>query len=136
MGYDLMASNKKLKTFRMGLSFTTLLEAANYMFPCVHRGGRYYFVTGVDDRFPVGSGYPSIIANDGFRFTANEARWLARIARNYVEIQKTLPDNPKYEILSVKYIDYPFPYKIRGDWVELFSDFADWADKSRGFKVY
>jgi hypothetical protein len=27
----------------------------------------------------------------------------------------------------------PYPEKIRDDWPPLFSAFADWAEKSRGF---
>lgn len=40
----------------------------------------------------MGDKYPLLLSNDGFAVTDEEAKIMARIARNYVTIQRTLPD--------------------------------------------
>ncbi len=154
MGYDLSARNKELDSFHFGaFSFPVLLEACGYLFSSIHKGGRWYCAFGADNR--MGDRYPGILANDGFRVTAEEAKIMARIARNFVTIQRTLPDEDMTDGINGKdatinrerLVDLlaaamhggareEWPQKIRTDFVDLFEAFADWADKSRGFAIH
>lgn len=148
MGYDLHANNKKLPTMHMGLSWIYLLEQCGSYFTCVHGGARWYMIFDErmtthyhvdDDDKPaqvVDQSYPAILCNCGFKVTAEEARVLARIARNYAAIQRTLLE-PTEQDQSIALPDYrkPFPQWIRRDWVDLYEQFAEWAEQSRGFRV-
>jgi hypothetical protein len=155
MGYDLCPRNKELEEFHFSsFSFPLLIEACGYLFACVHNGSQYCFVPGVDKRMPVGDTYPRLLSNDRFPVTAEEARIMARIARNFVAIQRTLPDENKPDDARSKMewrkedllaalnkgmfgaaAAEPWPVKIREDWTNKFEEFADWADKSGGFTI-
>lgn len=154
MGHDLYPNNEKLEKFHMGLAWSHLLEQCGSYFTYVSLGARWYMVhdermtTHFHDldekedgeRAPViDKQYPAIICNCGFEITEEEARVLARIARNYAAIQRTV-EEPSEEDLNIPIStpDYlkPFPRYIRRDWVELFEQFAKWAEQSNGFKVY
>ena len=154
MGYDLEASNKKAGWFHFGaFSFPVLLEACGYLWPCIQNGGQWYCAFGVDKRMPDGDTYPTLISNDGFRVTAEEAHIMARIARNFVVIQRSLPDSDKtadarskssfnkedvMQLLGRTMFggEKQWPVKIRDDFVGRFEQFADWAEGSRGFKIH
>jgi hypothetical protein len=158
MSYDLAPNNKTLKTFTLGaFSFPILLEACGYLWPCIHNGGQYYCAFGADPRMPNGDSYPKLLSNDGFPVTAAEARIMARIARNLVAIQRTLPDPTPEELKGAGYAQKTtfqredveemllramgggkenWPMKIRTDFTDKFEQFADWADKSGGFKIW
>lgn len=157
MSYDLKPRNKKVEWFRMGaFSFPILLEACGALFPCIHNGGQWYCAFGVDPRMPQGDSYPTILSNDGFTVTADEARIMARIARNVVAIQRTLPDPSPEELasagisqkMSFRREDVErlllhamsgakdhWPLKIRTDFTDQFERFAEWADRSGGFEI-
>ena len=154
MGYDLIARNKSADTFHFGaFSFPVLLEACGYLFPCIHNGSRWYCVFGVDPRMPKSDKYPRVLSNDGFKVTAEEAKIMARIARNYVEIQHSLPDSNETQDMRSKSVfakddveklmnamhgnkDEPWPVKIRTDFAAKFAEFAEWAEKSGGFEIH
>lgn len=159
MGYDLKATNADVEPFRFGaFSFPVLLEACGYLWPCIHRGGQWYCTFGVDPRMPQGDNYPALLSNDGFKVTAEEARIMARVARNFVAIQRTLPDptpeemegagwnqKPIFERKDVEQVlmramsgaaPGPWPVKIRADFTDLFEKFAPWAERSGGFAVF
>ena len=136
MGYDLRPRNKALKTFYLGaFSFPVLLEACGYLWPCINKGPKWYCVFGVDKRMPKGQTTPHLITNDGFRVTAQEARIMARTARNFVAIQRSLPDQEGQDIFVPAALEH-WPRKIRDDWVEKFEAFAEWAEQSRGFAIW
>lgn len=125
MGYDLRAKKEGVEDFNIGaFSFPVLIEACGYLFPCISIGARYCYVPGVDPRIEHG---PTLITNDGFPVTEEEAKIMARIARNYVAIQRNLPDDQR---------DHEQPMKIRKDFVDKFERFAEWADKSGGFEIW
>lgn len=129
MGYDLEPSNKKADWFHFGaLSWPVLLEACGYLWPAIQNGGQWYCVFGVDKRMPKGHTYPEIITNDGFRVTAEEGRIMARVARNFVAIQRSLPE--------VRGPGDEWPVAIRDDFVDKFDAFATWAEKARGFRIH
>lgn len=156
MGYDLIALDPEADSFHFGaFSFPALLEACGYLFPCIHQGGRWYCAWGTTDpRFPAGGQYPGILSNDGFEVTAEEARIMARIARNVVAIQRTLPETSAVDDLRSKAgfdredllrmiqqsmhgsaSSEPWPVKIRADFTDKFERFAAWAETSGGFRI-
>jgi hypothetical protein len=158
MSYDLAPTNKKAGTFSFGaFSFPILLDACGYLFPCIHNGGQWYCAFGVDPRMPQGDTYPRILSNDGFKVTANEARIMARVARNLVAIQRSLPDPSPEELagagiqqkMEFKREDVEamllramsgakehWPLKIRSDFTDKFERFAEWAERSGGFEIW
>jgi hypothetical protein len=155
MGYDLKANNDKLEGYHFGaFSFPVLLEACGYLFASIHHGGQWYCVFDQDER--MGAEYPRILSNDGFEVTADEAKIMARIARNYVAVQRSLPEENRglginsqakafgkedvLKMLARGMNDAPYneiwPMKIRDDFTEKFEQFAPWAEQSGGFKIY
>lgn len=154
MGHDLYANNKSLEPLHMGSAWIHLLEQCGTYFPFVSQGARWYMPydqrmtthfhepegDANGERAPViDKHYPAIICNCGFEITEEEAKVLARIARNYAAIQRTLKEPPEEElnvpITTPNYLK-PFPKYIRRDWVELYEQFAEWAEQSNGFKVH
>lgn len=155
MGYDLAAKNEDAGDFHFGaFSFPILLEACGYLWPCIHNGGQWFCVFGADPRMPEGDTYPQLLSNDGFEVTDEEAKIMARIARNFVAVQRRLPDENKTEDTRSK-VEFrkddiqkmlikamsggttdPWPVKIREDFTDKFEKFADWAEKSGGFAIH
>lgn len=152
MSYDLTPNNKGIEEFHFGaFSFPVLLEACGYLFSAIHSGGRWYCAFGLDER--MGKDYPNILSNVGFVVTAEEARTMARIARNFVAIQRTLPDENKTEDMRSKASfvkqdieamlinamhgnsNEPWPVKVRTDFTVKFEKFAEWAEQSDGFTI-
>lgn len=152
MSYDLKPKNQSAGDFRLGaLSFPVLLEACGYLFSCINKGPHWYCVFGVDER--MGNEYPRLTTNDGFPVTEEEAKIMARIARNFVAIQRSLPDENLTEDARSKSSfkqedvmdammrgifggEVNWPVKIREDWVDKFEKFADWAEQSGGFEIW
>jgi hypothetical protein len=126
MGYHLRPKNESTDAFYFGaFSFPVLLESCGYLFLCVQVGARWCYAPGADPR--MGSIYPRLLTNDGFPVTDDEARIMARMARNFVAIQRSLPDDqPEHER----------PMKIRKDFTDKFEQFAEWAEKSGGFEIW
>lgn len=122
MGYDLKPIKRDTEDFHFGAwSWPVLVEACGYLFACVSIGARYCYQPDADERFKAG---PTLITNDGIKITATEAKLMARVARNFVAIQRGLPD------------DSDAPKKIRTDFVDRFEAFAGWAEKSGGFRIW
>jgi hypothetical protein len=153
MGYDLTPKNDDAGDFHFGaFSFPVLLEACGYLFSSIHNGGRWYCTFGTDPR--MGDSYPLILSNDGFAVTDEEAKIMARIARNFVAVQRTLPDEQKGDgmesdgvfdrarieklMIQAMHADSPqkWPIKIRTDFTNRFEKFAEWAEKSGGFEIW
>lgn len=140
MSYTLEPINNNLESFHFGsFSFGHLLEACGYLWPCIHKMGKWFCVFGVDERFPIGDEYPSILTNDGFTVTLEEANIMARIARNWVAVQQELllADHPVDEAddLFKPCFEQQWPRRVRDDWVEIFKQFAEWAEQSNGFTI-
>lgn len=126
MSYDLRPNNEELGEFDFGaFSWPILLEACGYYFIAIKKGPRWNFVAGVDER--MGDTYPKILSNDGFQVTEEEAKVMARIARNFVATQRALPDTEEKDA---------WPARIRTDFVDRYEKFADWAEKSGGFSIH
>jgi hypothetical protein len=121
MGFDLHATKRGVEDFHLGaFSWPVLLEACGYLFPCVNGQGQY--CCPVDDKKWIQIG-----TNDGFKIGPTDAKLMARVARNFVKIQRTLPPDDR---------DNKWPMRIRTDFVDRFDAFADWAEKSGGFKIW
>jgi hypothetical protein len=153
MSYDFRPRNEEAGEFHLGaFSWPFLLEACGYLFPAIHRGGQWYQAPNDDPRFQ--GEYPETLSNDGFAVTEEEAQIIARIARNFVAIQRTLPEenrgaglmkqmeiNREDLLARMREVLYgsdpqPWPLKIRDDFVEKFAAFADWAEQSGGFEIH
>ncbi len=155
MGYDLTAKNPDVDEFHFGaFSWPVLLEACGCLWPSLHSGGQWYCVFEAEPRFE-GCSYPPPLANDGFEVTAEEARIMARMARNFVAIQRTLPDDhisggltgkPEFrredveailkKAMTGRSLDEKWPVKVRADFTDRFEKFADWAERSGGFEIH
>ena len=154
MGYDLESKNNG--SFHFGaFTFPVLLDACGYLWPCIGSGSQWYCVWGADSRMPDGDDYPRLRSNDGFEVTEEEAKIMARVARNFVAIQRSLPETHrgtgtadtqvefKREDIAKSLMkgmfggpDGPWPRKVRDDFVDRFEEFAEWAEDSGGFAIW
>ena len=133
MGYDLSPRRKDAGPFHFGaFSWLVLVERTmGTLYPMTHDGPRWVCAFGADPRMPAGDGYPRLISNDGFRVTADEARIMARCARNYVSIQQAV----RLAMQEAPAEKWAY-LLIRQDFVDLFERFAPWAEKSGGFRIW
>lgn len=156
MGYDLTAHNMDAGDFHFGaFSWGPLVASCGTLWPFMLRGGQWYCVWGVDERMPHGDDYPRIISNDGMVITEEEAKIMARCARNLVAIQRSLPDEnadqsavgrktmtkdslmeAMTKVMTGEALNEKWPVKLRADFVDGYEKFADWAEKSGGFKIH
>jgi hypothetical protein len=127
VGYDLVPENPDAGGFHFSAwTFPVLLEACGYLYTCVQRGPRWHAVFGPDPRMgPPGSRYPRLISNDGFPVSDEEARIMARVASNFVLLNR--PD-PGTNIEPVQH--------IRADFLDRFEAFSQWAENCGGFAIW
>jgi len=96
MGYDLTALNPKdpeQTDFHLGaFSYPVILEITSGLFPALHHQGQYYMPGGIEDERFKDAKYPPELANDGFVVTDEEAKIMARFCRNWVRVQRSLPE--------------------------------------------
>jgi hypothetical protein len=156
MPYDLKPNREEAGVHTIGaFSFTHVLGACNHLFPIINERGRWYRVLGVDDRF-VNPNYPEIMMVEGFPVTDEEARIMARLVRNWVAIQRSLPEehrgggllnqsaepiNRERMMAALKQAlsgqtEEPWPIKVRDDFTDKAEAFAAWAATSGGFRIY
>lgn len=101
MGYDLVATNKKLKHFHFDIfSWPRCVNIFGYLF-------------GMDKR--MGTGYPRIFTNDGFKVTALESKIMARMIENYLALEE--------EKIGLS------------RWKDQLKRFSKWLKESGGFKI-
>lgn len=159
MGYILKPKKKSAGDFEFGaFSFPVLLEVTNHLFACIHHGGKWYCDFAADPRMVIDSEkpneYPKILS-DGFEVTHEEAVIMARMAKNWVAIQRSLPESHEnankaiqngvfkrddlMDILSSAIsncsIEPEWPRKIRTDFVDKIEKFTEWAPKTGGFVI-
>lgn len=139
VGYDLSPKNPDAGKFHFGArSFPVLLEVCGYLFSSVCRGERWYCVFGMDER--IGDALPLIGSSEAFEVAEQEARVMARIARNFVVVQRSLPnknathDKASYTKVELEKIlicavdgNQPgkWPVKLPTDFVNQFERFAE-----------
>lgn len=137
MGYDLRPRNSEVDTFSMGsFSYAWMMDTAVGM--VVGYG------PGIEPGSYVSYQRPDkcdLMYNDGGRISAKEAKEMAKIARLVAAQQDLLHyhfdrlDEATKKIYSEnKSKLYNLP--VRKDFVQKLKDFADFAEKSGGFKVY
>lgn len=142
MGNYLRPRNKENDAFYMGWgSWQWLLDHAGLMWPLVFEGPKWYMVTGIISRMPDGDTYPRPL-DGSFKVYAGEARHLARVARNLAEMNKTLSPQQGLKFRDFQIIDGKTYYGtepmfecFREDWNDLYLRFADWAERSGGFRI-
>lgn len=137
MGFDLHPRNKAAGNFHMGaFSWHWMLEAGV--------GLPFGYGKGIEPAQFVCGGRKDgkcIAYNDGARISAKEAREMAKIARwvaDYQDHKRRIfceaSDEVKKRWEEDKYRLYSLP--VREDFVEKTRSFAEWAEKSGGFRVY
>lgn len=135
MGYDLKPRNKPAG-WHHARGWSWMLEAGVGL-PVGHgRGytpGTFIYSSRPDGR--------SLGYNDGARVTAKEARQMAQIARWIAEHQGRVyeqwmlePEQERARMVKNDHRIYEPP--IRRDFITGLMEFADWAEKSGGFRVY
>lgn len=135
MGFDLSAVKEDGGEFHFGaFSWPVLLEACGYLFPYVQKGARWHHAPAVDplvtDENPYG--YRLLGSNDNFCVSEDDAKLMARVARNFAALND--PDGALAQAgFGVKSDGRPDP--IRADFIEKIGEFAEWAEQSGGFYV-
>lgn len=137
MGYDLRPRNAGVSTFSMGaFSYAWMMDSpvgavVGYC-PGIEPGS--YLVDERPDK-------KDLMYNDGGKISAKEAKEMAKVARLVAKQQDMLQEHfdSLDEATQRKYRDntlklYKLP--VRKDFVQKLKDFADFAEKSGGFKVY
>ena len=155
MSYRLKATDERVEDLDFGaFSFLSLLEACGYLFPSILIGGRWHMAPTDDARYER-CDYPPILGNDGFEVTELEAGVMARVARNFASMQRSLPGHvyqcePEVgapvgpggirSIVVGSSGESPVlwigPEKIRPDMVDRIEAFAEWAERSGGFRIW
>lgn len=137
MGYDLRARNKGVATFSIGaFSWPWMLENGVGLPICHGRGvtpASFVYKTRPDGK--------CVAYNDGARVTAKEAKQMAQIARWVADYQYTLhelwmqqTEEERGHQANNNHRLYNVP--VRRDWVDKLRAFADFAEKSGGFRVW
>lgn len=136
MGMDLYPRNKDAGGFSFGgFGWAWMLEAGVGL-PVGHfKGlapGEFIYLDRPDKR--------SLGYNDGAKVTAKEAKQMAMVARWVVAQQRALHDqldqrseDEQEHIRDNRNRLYNPP--VRKDWLDHIARFADWAEKSGGFRV-
>jgi hypothetical protein len=139
MSYTLNPSNKKSKPISFGaFSWPILLQET----------GMGYVLGYGKSKDPAGYVYQSgnhgsPVSNDGYRVTAEDAKMMARIARGYVSVKEFV--NKQWETLSIEEKERAKEITHNGkpiytpetsqQWLSKLIEFAEFAEKSKGFKI-
>lgn len=140
MGYDLIANNKEVEGISIGaFSWPIYLQETGMGYVLGYgtgfKPGSYVYSQG-------NNGSP--VSNDGYKVTSAEAKMMAKVARGYVAVQRYV--NKEWEELTEEHAKeceqsnerHSFKIyrpKMHEDHLKWLEKFADWADKSRGFKI-
>lgn len=137
MGFDLRPRNAAVSTFSMGaFSYSWMMDSPV--------GAVVGYCHGIEPGSYLGMERPDkcdLMFNDGGKVSAKEAREMAKVARLVAKQQDMLHEyfdnldeatQKKYRENALKVYKLP----VRKDFVQKLKDFADFAEKSGGFKVY
>ena len=140
MSYDLHARNKEIESIRFGaFSWPQMVKdtGMGYILNC---GEGKFFAEYVYAKGNNGSP----LSNDGYKVSSSEAKMMAKIARGYVFVKKfinqkwdELSENERKTDLEVKGHDgLPLYNKpINEEFLKSLEKFADFAEKSNGFRI-
>lgn len=127
MGYDLKPRNKKLGNLHLsGGTWPTIAQSFGMYFD--HLITRNGYVSW-------DKSYPYILYNDGYRVSASDARILSRMARNFAKLQSALPDTWNEENINHPYNPGRDLLKCSDSITNSIKEFANWAERSRGFRI-
>lgn len=140
MGFDLIPRHSKAGDFHSNCWFWSWMLEAGVGLPVGHGKGvrpAQFVYKGRPDGCSLGY-------NDGARVTAKEAKQMAQMARWIADYQMTLKDIFEKESEStresINKAQYPmnliYNMPIGQEWVDKLREFADFAEKSGGFRVY
>lgn len=134
MGFRLQASNKSLEDFHFGaFSWSWLLETGVGLAVGVSKGVKPYEFIYQPDKKGRCARY-----NDGYHVTKKQADMMAFLTKMLVlnqrffndEFRKLSDDDKEYYSKNYQI------YDIRDDFIEKAEAFAEWAEKSKGFRIY
>lgn len=140
MGYDLCPNNKELESISIGaFSWPIYLQETGMGYVLGYgtgfKPGSYVYSQG-------NNGSP--VSNNGYKVTATEAKMMAKVARGYVSVQRfvnkeweELPEETvkEYEKANEQHSFKVYRAKMHEDHLAWLEKFADWAVKSKGFKI-
>lgn len=137
MGMDLTARNKEIGEFHWGAFGWSWMLAEGVGLPVGHfaglSAGEFIFLERPDGR--------SLGYNDGAKVSSKEAKEMAKVARWIVAKQRAMyqqyqsrSESERESMREDRHKLYTLP--VRQDWVDHLEKFADWAEKSGGFRVY
>lgn len=136
MGYDFTPKNKKAGDYHIGaFSWPQMLDAGLGLVLGTGQGfkpAEFIYITRPDKL--------CVQYNDGARVTASECKDLAKVARWIAAVQDarikqwaTVPADEQRRMSDDKNGIYKLPW--HPDTVQKFRNFADWCEKSGGFKI-
>lgn len=136
MGYNFTPRNKKAGDYDIGaFSWPLMLEAGLGLVLGTGQGfkpGEFIYITRPDKL--------CVQYNDGARVSASEckelakvARWIARIQDARIKQWETVPADEQQRMRDDKSHIYNLPWNPSV--VQRFRDFADWCEKSGGFRI-
>lgn len=139
MSFDLYPRNKKIKEIRMGwFTWSMFLQET----------GMGYVLGYGKSRAPGGYVYQlgnhgSPVSNDGYIVRADEARAMAMVVRGFVSVQRYVNEEweqiPEEDRDRQKNLTNGISRVYRDTWAEerlqQLEKFADFAEKSSGFKI-
>lgn len=135
MGYHLKPKNKELDYFSFGaFSWSWLLKSGAGLAVNVTRGlepSSYYYIPDKKGRSPQ--------SNDGYYVTSKNAKLMAQLTRVIVngehifarDWEKLSDDRKNFFSNSLG-----IQGAVRDDFLDRAEQFADWAEKSKGFWIY
>jgi hypothetical protein len=145
MPFDFTPKNKASGEYSVGcFSWSFMLDAGLGLVLGTGEGfrpGQFVYITRPDGL--------CVHYNDGARVSAREAqelakvaRWIARVQEARIEQWKTIPaeEQKRMEADSKTRLDHGLSRVYKLPWapetVQQFRAFADWAEKSGGFKIW
>lgn len=137
MGMDLSPRNKSAGKFHWCAFGWSWMLAEGVGLPVGHfpglSPGEFIYLDRPDGR--------SLGYNDGARVSAKEAKEMAKVSRWIVAKQRAMQqqfDRRSEEEREAMREDRfkLFTLPVRSDWVDHLEKFADWAEKSGGFRVH
>lgn len=128
--YNLIPNNPQSQPFKISaFHWPLILDQCGTYFIAVGHKARFFYVTGIDERMGESIEGPAIIMNSGFPITEEEAKVLARIARNYVAIQQSITT------FEQKQAEAPWMDLLKPQLIDTIEAFAEWSETSGGFEV-
>lgn len=136
MGMDLYPRNKAADEFHWGAFGWSWMLSEGVGLPVGHFAGlgpgEFIYLDRPDGK--------SLGYNDGARVSAKEAKDMAKVARWIVAKQRAMhqqleqrPEHEQEQMREDRHKLYTLP--VRKDWIDRLDQFADWAEKSGGFRV-